>query len=274
MSSAEPSRLENKRLRHLILAFIVVPPVTSVVAAATGLFNLDASIVVMVGADLTLLTILLDVTLQGRAEQRHGVRTFKNDDEAMPSLIEYVVDRRPNTVDLLEYSAFGALPLLAKLGEVGSTRSVRLLVAHPDAAISDYQRDFRLAEGLRALAYRVPVERARQIGLQIKCYSDTASLRGRLLDGNLFAIGWYSYDDRGLGDPGGRPLAGGSNALVGGDGEHVDGRRLVDLYRRVFENLWRDACQPDEAWEPHRGQLPHLPSPDWLRSVRSDGPNA
>jgi hypothetical protein len=270
-STAEPSRLENRRVRRLLLGCLALPPVASVVASAVGILSLSASLAVMVGADLTLLTMLLEITLQGRADRRSEVTACKNDDEAVPYLIAHVVQERPRMVDLLEYSAFGALPLLAKLGEEGCTRRIRLLVAHPSAAISDYQRDYRLAEGLRALAYRIPTERARGVGLQIKCYSETASLRGRLLADKLLAVGWYSYDDRGLADPGGRPLSGASNSLVIATAGSAEGQHLVNLYTRVFENLWRDATEPDEAWEPYRSALPHLPSPDWLTAVRSDG---
>ncbi|MFM9448332.1 hypothetical protein [Streptomyces acidiscabies] len=265
----EPSRLESRKVRRLLLCCLVLPPIASVVASAIGALDLTASLAIMVGADLTLLTILVEITLQGRAAQRAEVKAFRNDDEAVPYLIAHVVQERPRTVDLLEYSAFGALPLLAKLGEEGCTRQVRLLVAHPSAAISDYQRDYRLAEGLRALAYRIPADRAQSIGLQIKCYSETASLRGRLLGKEVLAVGWYSYDDRGLADPGGRPLSGGSNSLVGTTVHSAEGRHLMNLYQRVFENLWRDAAEPDQAWEPYRGVLPHLPSAEWLTVVRS-----
>ncbi|WP_435612151.1 hypothetical protein [Streptomyces sp. bgisy159] len=255
----------------MLLGCLVLPPVASVVASAVGALSLSASLAVMIGADLTLLTMLLEITLQGRAVQHYEVTACKNDDEAVPYLIAHVVRERPRTVDMLEYSAFGALPLLAKLGEEGCTQQIRLLVAHPSAAISDYQRDYRLAEGLRALAYRIPADRARSIGLQLKCYSATASLRGRLLADEVLAVGWYSYDDRGLADPGGRPLSGASNSLVITTASSSGGQHLIHLYRRVFENLWRDAAEPDQAWEPYRDTLPHLPSADWLTSVRSRG---
>lgn len=268
-SPLEPSRLEQRRVRRLLLVCLVVPPAASVVASAVGALSLTASLAVMVGADLTLLTILLEITLQGRAAQHAEVRAFRNDDEAVPHLIAHIVEERPRTVDLLEYSAIGALPLLTKLGEEGCTQSVRLLVAHPTAAISDYQRDYRLAEGLRALAYRIPADRARSIGLQIKCYSETASLRGRLVGNDVLAVGWYSYDDRGLADPGGRPLSGASNSLVGTSAGTAQGQHLVKLYQRVFENMWRDAEHADEAWEPYRAVLPHLPGQEWLAAVRA-----
>lgn len=269
MTVAEPSRLEGRKARRTLLAFLVIPPVASVAAAAIGAFDVTASIVAMVTAVLALLTILLDITLQGLADERREVRAYKNDDEAMPHLIRYVVDEHPKKADLLEYSAHGAIALLAKLGEVGSTKCVRLLVAHPAAAISDYQRDFRLAEGIRTLAYRVPSDRACEIGLQVKCYSEIASIRGRLLDRDLLVMGWYSYDDRGLDQPGHKQMSGGTNALVGVDADHAVGQRLIETYTRTFENLWRDACQPDEAWEPYRDKLPQLPNSDWLKAVRA-----
>jgi hypothetical protein len=269
MNRSEPSRLEGKRARWILLALLVIPPAASVVAAAIGALNLLASVAIITSADLTVLAILLELTLRSMSEQHREVRGFKNDDDAMPFLCQLVESERPRNADLIEYSAFGAMPLLAKFGEAESTKVIRLLIGHPDTAISDYQREYRLAEALRHLAYRIPAEQARKIGLQIRCYKEIPSMRGRLIGQNLLIMGWYSFDNRGLDDPGGRPMAGGSNALVAADMDHSVGRRMAQTYLRTFENLWRDASQPDEAWEPYRAQLPHLPSLAWLKSVRA-----
>ena len=67
------------------------------------------------------------------------------------------------------------------------------------------------------------------------------------MNGKLLVMGWYFFDNRGLGDPGGRPMAGGSNALVAAEINDEVGRRLVRTYRRTFENLWRDACEAGDA---------------------------
>lgn len=264
---AESYPLEGRRGRILVLLFLVLPPAASIVAAAVGAIDLIASVAIMVTAELALLAILLDVTLRNLSEQHSTVNGFSNDTEAMPFLARYVEDQHPQAADLLEYSAFGAMPLLTKLAEVGTARTVRLLVGHPAAAISDYQRDYRLAEALRALAYRVPADQALKIGLQVKCYKEHPSIRGRLINEKLLVMGWYSFDDRGLADPGGRPMAGGTNALVSVEIDHEVGRRLGQTYRRTFENLWRDASNADEAWEPYRDQIPHLPSSAWLKAV-------
>jgi hypothetical protein len=269
VSTSEPSRLEGRKTRRFLLAFIVVPPAASVVAATVGVINLLASVAIIVSAELVLLALLLELALRNLAEQHSQVRGFIDDNEAMPHLCRYVEDQHPKMVDLIEYSAFGAMPLLAKLAEVGSTRSIRLLVGHPASAISDYQRDYRLAEALRALAYRVPPDQAIKIGLQIRCYREHPSIRGRLLNGKLLVMGWYSFDDRGLADPGGRPVAGGSNALVAAEIDHEVGQRLGQTYKRTFDNLWRDASEVNEAWEPYRAQLPQLPAPNWLQAVRA-----
>jgi hypothetical protein len=268
MASLERPKLEGRGLRRLLITFIVLPPIASVIASAVGAWDVQASLAIMVGAVLTLLSVLLDVTLEGRAESRQDAHGYRNDDEALADLVQFTVDQRPREVDLLEYSAYGALPFLNKLSEISCTKRIRLLVAHPDAAISDYQRDIRLAEALRALAYRIPLDQVAAIGLQIKCYKESASLRGRLVGRRFIAVGWYSFDDRGLADPGGRPLAGGSNASIGASVDSPIGSRLLETYSRTFENMWRDAAEAYEAWEPYRAQLPHLPASVWLKAVR------
>jgi hypothetical protein len=258
--------MERSRFRHIILALLAIPPLASVAAGVFGLVDLQASIVVLVTSVVALQVIHLEATLQSIADRRSGIRAFRNDDEAMPHLRDYVVATRPRAALLLEYSGFGAMPLLTKLGDEGSTKSVRLLVAHPDAAISDYQRDYRLAEALRTLAYRIPIERARDIGLEVRCYKESASVRGRLV-GDLVILGWYSFDDRGLAQPGQNQISGGSNALVSSIVHDSVGQRLGELYSRVFENLWTAATPANEAWKPHRSRILHLPSEEWLRAV-------
>ena len=156
----------------MLLTLIVAPPAASVVAVAVGAINLLASIAIIVSAALALLAILVDFTLRSLAEQHSRVAGFIDDSEAMPVLCHYVDEHNPRSADLLEYSSFNAMPLLAKLADVGSTRSIRLLIGHPASAISDYQLDYRLAEALRALAYRVPASRAIKIGLQVRCYEE------------------------------------------------------------------------------------------------------
>jgi len=264
----ESNLLEGRKARTFLLLFVVVPPAASIVAATVGAIDLLASVVIIVSAELALLAILLELALRNLAEQHSQVNGFSNDNEAMPFLSRYIDEERPQAVDLLEYSAFGAMPLLGKLADVASARKVRLLIGHPAAAISEYQRDYRLAEALRLLAYRIPAEQAIRIGLQIKCYKEHPSIRGRLFNEKLLVMGWYSFDDRGLADPGGRHMAGGSNALVTAETDHEVGRRLIQTYRRTFDNLWRDATDVDEAWDPYRTQLPHLPAFSWLQAVR------
>lgn len=74
----EPSRLESRKVRRLLLCCLVLPPVASVVASAIGALDLTASLTIMVGADLTLLTILVEITLQGRAAQRAEVKAIRS----------------------------------------------------------------------------------------------------------------------------------------------------------------------------------------------------
>jgi hypothetical protein len=266
---ATHSPLQKSKTRRLLLGTVVGLPIASVVASALGQVDLLSSVALLTSSCLALLAILVDTTLAEAAARANESRTFKNDDDAFSTLAPQLESRPPKTVDLLEYSCHGALPLLSKLEELGSTKEIRLLVAHPDAAISLYQRDVRLAEALRALAYRIPAARARKIGLRIRCYSNAPSMRGRLVDGTQLVIGWYTFDDRRLGDPGGKAMAGASNASISVHVDNPCGPDLISTYRRTFDNLWRDADDVGIAWQSHRANLPHLPPKEWFDAVRS-----
>jgi hypothetical protein len=267
-------QLEARRVRRAFLAFLLVPAAASVVAAVADVIGAEASLLVQTSAILAILALLVDITLELAFQRRHEVQAFPNDDDALPFTVAHIAQGRPGAVDCIEYSALGAMPVLAKLGEVGSTRSIRLLVADPDAAISDYQRDFRLAEGMRMLAYRIPSELARAVGLEVRCYAEPASLRGRMFDGELVMAGWYTYDDRGLAKDGGAQIAGGSNALVCADTKTVVGSHLVATFSRTFENIWREARPAADAWAPYHSKLSHLPPAEWFHAVEPAGARA
>jgi hypothetical protein len=197
-----------------------------------------------------------------------GVTGFPNDFAAVQAMLSYLDGHLPRTVDFLEYSSIAVTAVLSKISEADSTSRIRLLVCHPDCAISDYQLDHRLAEGLRALAYRIPADRARDIGLQIKCYSERASLRGRHFDDVLVVAGWYTYDHRRRAQPLEEEISGGSNALVWADTTHTTGECIAGTFVKTFENIWNSAEPADDAWRPYRNRISNLPSADWFRAVR------
>lgn len=262
-----PHRFEGKRLRRAVLTLVTLPPFAAVGAATVGLISLDASIALAVASVLAILTILVDFVLETSASERRTLISYKNDDEAIPILARYVVTNRPREADLLEYSGLGAMGLLASLGEAASTTRVRLLLAHPETALSDYQREVRLAEGLRTLAYRVPVAEATKCGLQVRCYREPASIRMRRV-GDVIVMGWYTYDDRGLPDPSRSQMSGGTNASIGGHVGEATVAHVHGLGSRVFENVWREATPAGDAWEPFMGALLQLPNKDWFDAVR------
>lgn len=260
-------------MRRAVLLVLTVPALASVLAAATGLVDLDASIAVLATAILALLAVLADVLLKTLEFGRDQPIAFANDDSAVPAMARFASETRPSTAMLLEYSAKNAIPLLSHLANnVTSTKRLRLLVADPAAALSVYQRDYRLAEALHELAYRIPAEKAVTVGLQIKCYSELPSLRGRLLGDGYITVGWYTFDDRGLDMPGQVQMAGGSNPLIGAGATDAVGTELLALFTKTFENLWSSARQLGDAWEPFRDQpTGRLPTKEWFDAVRAPG---
>ncbi|MGA3057405.1 MAG: hypothetical protein ABSE70_05115 [Candidatus Limnocylindrales bacterium] len=229
--------------------------------------DLNASTAVTAAAILVVLTLLADFVMENAATKERELQVFARDDVALEQLLSAVHERPPTTADLLEYSAMGALPLLTALGQTSATRSIRLLVCHPEAAISEYQRSVRLAEGLKSLAKRIPKKSVATCGLEIRCYRERASIRGRLLDREWLLVGWYTYDDRGRTNGAGADMSGGTNPSVLGSPGQESGAQLLTLFSRVFENLWQEAEPADQAWQPYREQLPQLPPVEWMNAV-------
>lgn len=259
------SPFERRRFRRRVLGILAIPPIATVIATAIGVVDLNASTAVTAAAILVVLTLLVDFVMENAATKERELRVCARDDVALEQLLSAVHERPPSTADLLEYSATGALPLLTELGQTSATRSIRLLVCHPEAAISEYQRSVRLAEGLTSLAKRIPKKSVAACGLEICCYKERASLRGRLLDREWLLVGWYTYDSRT--DGGGTDMSGSTNSSILGNPGQESGAQLLTLFSRVFENLWHEAEPAAQAWQPYRGKLPQLPPVEWMNAV-------
>jgi hypothetical protein len=258
--------IEKRWLRNTTLGSIVLPPIASIAGSITGLWSVEQSILIIVSASLLLLPLIVNLVVKVLRTQQHVPKIFKSDYESIPYLENYVDIERPKTADLLEYSGLGAMPLLVKLSGSTSVRKIRLLVSHPDSAVNDYQRNRRLAEGLVYLAHRIDIDRAKEIGLEVGCYRQSASIRGRLLGNEYLVMGWYSHERRASGNPGEAHIWGGSNSLVGVHSRDTESKALAETFQTVFESLWNDAEPPELAWNRYRQHV-QLPTPAWMNTV-------
>lgn len=258
--------IERTWIRRISIGAVVVPPIASILGTIAGTWSVQQSILIITTASLLLLPLLLTLVVKILVVQRNPIETYSNDYASLPSLLRYIEDGGPKSADLIEYSALGAMPIIYKLAESPSIRRIRVLVAHPDAAVSEHQQSRRLSEGLNYMALQINADRAAEIGLQIGCYKQPASVRGRRIDAKRLVMGWYSHERREA-DAAQNHIWGGSNALVGVSSDTPDGAHLFETYDRVFNSLWADASAPALAWAPYRAQNPGLPNEEWMKTV-------
>jgi hypothetical protein len=126
---------------------------------------------------------------------RESIEVYNRDYAASRKQREFIHNRNPEKARLCEYSSNTVADLIWDLNEVGTTQSVELLICHPDKAVNTWQTG-HILDRMSTLANRIDVEQAQSMGLQIKCYENPASLRGRLIDDELVVVGLYTHDRR------------------------------------------------------------------------------
>jgi hypothetical protein len=196
---------------------------------------------------------------------REGIEIYKTDHVASRKQREFVANRKPKKAQLCEYSSGTVTSLLMDLAEVETTRSVQLLVCHPDRAFNDYQKD-RIVGQMSALANSITVEQAQDMGLEIRCYEHPASLRGRVIDDELVVFGLYTHDRRSHLTTE-QQIWGAENPVVMTFRTHPYGEVMSNWFNEVFARLWKDAIPLQQALSSYRADQPV--SPEWLRQVSS-----
>ena len=174
------------------------------------------------------------------------VKTFRDQDQLEPQLLRYIKAARPGSATLLEYSSLTANPVLKSLRDAGC--KTRLLMSHPEAAPTDWQRD-RIkvaAQNLRDIKFR-----GNEL-LEVRFYRTPPSLRGRRI-GDYVIVGWYTYRDdlgRPLDDPEQIAVWGHDNLVIVGDTRTEEGVRLASWFEREYERLWhhRQTLQDDALY--------------------------
>jgi hypothetical protein len=156
------------------------------------------------------------------------IKIHGDDQCASADVTAFLQKTQPKKADLLEYSSCSIGGLLQNLRTANC--EIRLLVKHPDTAITEFQK----------LRVRATLENVVNVTLrdynkfQIRCYRLPGSLRGRNLDNALVSLGWYTYSSDEVG------LYGHDNSIVCARTDNEKGRCLQQMFNRAFEWLWND----------------------------------
>jgi hypothetical protein len=204
-----------------------VPPLQEFLVS-DALFNVIAIVLLF-----EILRRVVELKLEGRAA---GISVATAQDDAWVDIQRYVQRRRPSTVDMIEYSGGTVIALLEELCGANPRVRIRVLMCHPESALSGFERR-RIEVNLEYLAAKM----SDHTGITVRCYRAPASIRGRFFDGDLVTVGWYTYHQRR-----GRPeLQGHLNAMVTGSVSTPEGAKLHVTFARAFEDLWTDPRSVD-----------------------------
>jgi len=166
----------------------------------------------------------------------------------------FLAEDKSKEAMLLEFSTVSVrFSLLQNL--VNRGYRLRLLLCHPESAPNEYQR-IRIEGNIRDLL-SLRVSHPKPAGFEIRCYRQTAALRGRKFGKRLISVGWYTYGTQRI-EKGDYPeeikrmrrpqdIDGHYNVLINVDLSTDEGRALETMFDRVFEDLWTTATPIDEV---------------------------
>lgn len=152
-----------------------------------------------------------------------------------------------------------------KAKNIGYITQVRLLICHPDNAISEVQRGDRICVAIRQLYHKT--KDVDISGLRVKCYDIPASLRGRNFDDQFVAVGWYTY--RYDMDHTTR-IRGDGNVMIGASTSNEEGIKIHDFFKKCFDGeMWPAAKQLKEVCGHFEfcKTCPDKPTIDWLKAA-------
>jgi hypothetical protein len=178
---------------------------------------------------------VVELKLEGR---QSGVQVAPNQDEAWPTVQEYIRKHHPKAVDLIEYSAGTIIPLLEEVCRQNSNVTIRILMCHPAKALSAYE-ERRIDEHLWYLQHKLRGYKT----IEVKCYQAPASIRGRCFDRDFVCVGWYTYHSERKTPE----IQGHLNAMVIGATSTPDGKHMLETFTQAFEALWTHQDTVDGA---------------------------
>jgi hypothetical protein len=168
--------------------------------------------------------------------------------------LEQVINNVSGTVYLLEFSSRSIHTLLNHL--IKKKIKVQLLIAHPEIAPNEFQRN-RIRSTIRDLMNLF--DHAAQDKLEIRCYKQNPSLRGRLFGEGLLSVGWYTFGTKRLMDSQLKPelleerkpqtIHGDTNPIINFDPNSEDGNSVKMMFLRVFDDLWETGIPLNDVIE-------------------------
>ena len=159
-----------------------------------------------------------------------GVMVFASQDASWTEVQSRIKQIRPRTVDMIEYSGQTTINIIEEVLAVEPRAVVRLLVCHPEHALSDFEKR-RIQATLDYLNQHLS-----NASLTVRGYTPPASIRGRNFADQIVSLGWYSYHRRGTKKL--TEIQGHLNAMVTARVDTPEGRDLLDTFSRAFDDLW------------------------------------
>jgi hypothetical protein len=172
--------------------------------------------------------VLTTVVELKRRTVSKSVRVFPLQEQALYDLMEFIQNKKPTNIDLIEVSTTTIDSFLESLKHAGC--QIRLLMQNPSCAINDFQKD-RIHQRLLDLT-TITLEGYKQC--EIRLYAVPCSIRGRLIGEDIVSLGWYTYSTDKWG------VHGHDNPLITADVETPEGHALHKMFVRAFTWLWED----------------------------------
>jgi len=183
--------------------------------------------------------------LERKMSEVSRTKYFSEQVEAIPCLIDYIDRTKPLKVKMLEYSAATVHDLLLHFRKTST--EIKLLIQHPDAAISTLQKK-RISTNILNL---LDIEMINYPKLEIRCYKHFPSLRGRKLDDKIICVGWYTPTKRIKGG-----ILGHGNPIILANLQDENGRILGKMFDEVFDYLWENGVPVEEVYQKIKSALP------------------
>jgi hypothetical protein len=264
--------------RFVVISLAVAVAVSFILAAFVDAVDDSLGLKLGTVAVLFLLGVLIEHVIELRKEAAGEV--FEDDWEAEARLKAIVLDRKPKTVKLCEYSA-ASIPvanLIRLVIRCADAEEIKLLLCHPRmmSAFGEDSRNNhqmrRLLTNLEDLSYGTYREEPPdKVPLRIRCYQEPASLRGRNFDDRYIALGWYTYDRKNKRSEAPQ-LWGAENPVIVAPTRGDDHNKLKDMFNEVFDDIWERAVPLKTALEGYEDQ--HWIGEEWLAAVSQlEGPS-
>ncbi len=268
--------LENRKTRNWLGTLSVIAIVGTLWVGRYS-ESVDPLTAISIASVLTVVLLLLLLRAVVGLTRPGDVHVFGNEEAArdrQEKIIDAIHATTRHPVRMLEYSTKTSLGLIKKMTETSRVEALQLLICHPLAGLNQYQQK-RIRDQITELSKVFTDDVLGRMSVEIKCYRQRASMRGRDYGGGFVALGTYTYDSR-KGErrrPNGHPpIWGDRNAIIVADARSHDGDRLLKDFDRVFSNLWRDATWLQAACLELTDEQQALYDKDWLKTVSPDDP--